>query len=165
MSFKDIFTFIFVPQFTGFQLFFHILTSLLIPAFILLIDFLCKTISINLKKENGINLTITNEIVNEQRVLVKTINKYDDYYFYDSLPSALLSNNIWGLTFIPMNVNESLNTPILITYFLFFGFTIVLYVLSFFGFKQIKIFIKIEKFYLIITLLMTYFLIVIMPKL
>ncbi len=165
MSFKDILTFIFVPQFSGFQLFFHILTSLLIPAFILLIDFLCKTISINLKKENSINLTISNEIVNGQSVLVKTIKKYDDYYFYDSLPSALLSNNIWGLTFIPFNVKEPLHTPILITYFFFFVFTIVLYALSFFGFKQIKIFIKIEKIYLIITIIITFFFIFIMPKL
>lgn len=165
MSFKDILTFIFVPQFSGFQLFFHILTSILVPAFILLIDFLCKTISINHKKENSINSYISDRIVPGKKVFVQTIKMYDDYFFYDSLPSALLSNNIWGLTFIPMNVNESLDTPILITYVFFFVFTIVLYALSFFGFKQIKIFIKIEKIYLIITFIITFLLIFIMPKL
>lgn len=165
MTIKTIIDFFFIPNLNNTQLITQLITSTLVPIIMLFIDCICKVASYNSKSVNNIQDQISDKIYPGKTILVRTIKIYEQYNFSESIPAALLSNNVWGLTFIPFNINQSICLSVLLCYvFFIFLPTVVLYVISFFGIKNIKSLLIFERIFVCILIIVTYLLIFIFPK-
>lgn len=158
--------YLFVPQTMNFSFWLQVFSAIILPAIVLLIEYIGKSFSISKQKENDGKFYVDNTIIPGKNVIVKTIRKYEEFSFLNSLPAVFFSNIVWGLTYMPTNLtNINVKRFMLGTEIIILIFNSILYGYSYLGIskdnKGIKI---IEKIIFGILLFCTYFMLIIGPK-
>lgn len=161
----NIINFIFVPKILNFVFMLQVFSSIGLPAIVLLIEYLGKTMAFSMKMNNDETFNVDNNLIPDKEVVKTTIRKYEGFSSLNSLPAVFFSNIVWALTYIPTNLpNNSVIKIMLVIEIIILVIDSILYGYSYLGLpnkKGIKI---IETIIFVILLLCSYFMLIIGPK-